>query len=311
MPYVVRFTAPGKVELAEEAAPPLGVCQVRVRTSFSGISAGTELTAYRGTNPYLTHRWDSDDRLFVPDVATVSYPIDGWGYSEVGQVVEAAPDVIEPKVGDVVWGIWGHRQEAVVEAGLLRDHVLPPGVPEMNGVFARVCAIALNAILASEVRLGEGLVVFGQGVIGLLATRLAVLSGADVFAVDSVPARREAALALGAREVASPSDDVVRRLRQVTGGRGATWQSSSPGPTARCTRPSGRSASAAGSSPPRSTRATASGCDSVRSSTTTGSRSSRRRSAGCRRQRLPGGRWNGCRGHSWVWSPTDGWILAR
>ena len=221
MPLVVRFAGPGKVELAEEAAHPLAEGDVRVRTSYSGISAGTELTAYRGTNPYLLHRWEPDDRLFVPGAATVSYPIDGWGYSEVGQVVEAAPDVVEPSVGDVVWGIWGHREEAVIEADRLRGHVLPPGVPEVYGVFARVGAIALNATLASEARLGEWVVVFGQGVFGLLATRLAVLSGANVLAVDSIPARREAAVALGARQAALPSDDVARRLRQLTDGRGA------------------------------------------------------------------------------------------
>ena len=33
---------------------------VRVRTWYSGISAGTELTAYRGSNPYLTSTWDPD-----------------------------------------------------------------------------------------------------------------------------------------------------------------------------------------------------------------------------------------------------------
>ena len=32
------------------------------RTWYSGISAGTELTAYRGSNPYLTSTWDPDRR---------------------------------------------------------------------------------------------------------------------------------------------------------------------------------------------------------------------------------------------------------
>jgi len=221
VPLVVRFAAPRKVELVEEPLVALAAGHVRVRTSYSGISAGTELTAYRGSNPYLTHRWDSADRLFGPGAATVSYPVDGWGYSEVGRVVEVAADVAEPRVGDVVWGIWGHREEVVIAAERVRGHVLASGTPEISGVFARVGAIALNAILASEVRLGEWLAVFGQGVIGLLATRLGVLSGAEVFAVDSVPARRAAALAFGAAEVAAPSGDLASRLRQVSDRRGA------------------------------------------------------------------------------------------
>jgi len=47
MSLVVRFAAPGKVELVEEDLPPLADGQVRVKTAYSGISAGTELTAYR------------------------------------------------------------------------------------------------------------------------------------------------------------------------------------------------------------------------------------------------------------------------
>jgi threonine dehydrogenase-like Zn-dependent dehydrogenase len=51
------------------------------------------------------------------------------------------------------------------------------------------------------VRLGDRVAVFGQGVIGLLATRLAVLAGAEVVAVDSIGARLEAARAMGAAHV--------------------------------------------------------------------------------------------------------------
>ena len=43
-------------------------------------------------------------------------------------------------------------------------------------------------MLAADVRLGDRVAVFGQGVIGLLATRLATLAGAEVVAVDTCPA---------------------------------------------------------------------------------------------------------------------------
>ncbi|WP_245765238.1 zinc-dependent alcohol dehydrogenase [Nonomuraea jiangxiensis] len=173
---------------------------VRVRTIYSGVSAGTELTAYRGTNPYLSRKWDAERRLFV-DGRTHAYPLAGWGYQEVGEVVEAAPDVADPPVGSLVWGIWGHRAEAVVPAEKLVGHVLPPGADPLTGVFARVGAIALNAVHAADVHLGDQLAIFGQGVIGLLATRLAVLSGARVVAADAIPDRLELARRFGAAEV--------------------------------------------------------------------------------------------------------------
>ena len=198
MPLIVQFTAPGQVEVVEMDAAPLVPGGVRVRTLYSGISAGTELTAYRGTNPYLTATWDAGRRVFRPGEPSHRYPVQGWGYSEVGRVVEVAADVSTLRVGDVVHGMWGHRSEAVVPASTLQWRVLPAEVDPIVGTFARVAAIALNAVLAADVRLGEQVAIFGQGVIGLIATRLAKLGGARVFAVDMQPGRLVVARAFGA-----------------------------------------------------------------------------------------------------------------
>lgn len=199
MTSVVQFTAPGEVELVSEPEADLEPGSVRVRTRYSGISAGTELTAYRGSNPYLTQTWDNSRRLFVPGEPSFAYPVRGWGYSEVGQVLEVAPGVSEFGPGDLVYGIWGHRSEAVVPAE--RVHRLPADVEPILGVFGRVGAIALNAVLAGRVVLGDRVAIFGQGVIGLLATGLARLSGAQVLAVDAMPQRRHLAERLGAHHV--------------------------------------------------------------------------------------------------------------
>ncbi len=64
-PVVVSFTGPRGVRLVDEDRGPLLPGTVRVRTLYSGISAGTELTAYRGSNPYLTKTWDPGRRLFT------------------------------------------------------------------------------------------------------------------------------------------------------------------------------------------------------------------------------------------------------
>ncbi|MEV0597476.1 zinc-dependent alcohol dehydrogenase [Nonomuraea cavernae] len=197
--HVISFEEPGRVRVGLEPPADLQPGCVRVRTIYSGVSAGTELTAYRGTNPYLGRKWDTERRLFV-DGQTHAYPLTGWGYQEVGEVVEAAPDVAGPPVGSLVWGIWGHRAEAVVPAERLAGHLLPPGADPLTGVFARVGAIALNAVHAADVHLGDQIAIFGQGVIGLLATRMAVLSGARVVAADAIPARLELARQYGAAE---------------------------------------------------------------------------------------------------------------
>jgi len=220
VPQIVQFTSPGVVEVVDTDPVPLQPGTVRVATWYSGVSAGTELTAFRGTNPYLTSTWDAQRRMFVPGEPSFGYPVRGWGYSEVGEVVEVADDVSTLRPGDVVHGIWGHRSDAVLPASALEWRVLPEGADPIVGTFARVAAIALNAVLAAEVRLGEQVAIFGQGVIGLLATRLARLAGGRVLAVDTQPARLATASAFGAAEVvdATRAGGAGELIRELTGG---------------------------------------------------------------------------------------------
>jgi 2-desacetyl-2-hydroxyethyl bacteriochlorophyllide A dehydrogenase len=224
---LLRFSAPGVVEVVDAPTQELRPGQARVRTLYSGISAGTELTAYRGTNPYLTSAWDPDIRLFrgADQKAGLAYPLDGWGYSEVGEVIEVAPDGElpddAPRVGDRVWGIWGHRAEGILSIDALRGHVLPDGLDPLAAAFVRVGAIALNGVLAADLGVGTTVVIFGQGVIGLLATRFASLNGATVIAVDGIPSRREAALQWGASHALEPGDQLAYTIRDLTRGAGA------------------------------------------------------------------------------------------
>ena len=86
MAYLVELTEPRVVGLRDFPTPEPGVGEVRVRTMYSGISAGTELTIYRGTNPYLDKQWDPHTALFLPGSrflsgsSTFSYTVDAWGY---------------------------------------------------------------------------------------------------------------------------------------------------------------------------------------------------------------------------------------
>lgn len=226
MERVVQFTGPRQVAIAVREGTALPTGHLRVRTRYSGISAGTELTAYRGTNPYLTRTWDPEARIFREGAAGIDYPVTGWGYSEVGEVTEVSPELVGtpglPAVGDLVWGIWGHRSEGIVPAERLVGHTLPEGLDPLAGVFARVGAIAHNAVLAADIHLGEDVAVFGQGVIGLLTTRLARLSGARVTAVDTLEGRLKTALRYGADLALNPrTDTVAERIREATDGLGA------------------------------------------------------------------------------------------
>ena len=218
---MVTIRAPGDVALVEceQQAPSAG--EVLVRTLYSGISAGTELTAYRGTNPYVRKHWDESSRLFVAGDATFVYPLEGWGYEQVGRIEKLGDGVTSLAPGDLVWGAWGHRSVAVVAESALARRVLPAGVRPLQGVFARIGAVALNAVLDADVHVGETVVVFGQGVPGLIAAQLAQLNGGSVVAVDRLPRRLELARSLGATVVDASTTRAAETIRRLTDGRGA------------------------------------------------------------------------------------------
>ena len=222
MGSMVSFTAPHKAEVVQEESKPLGATQVRIRTLFSGISAGTELTAYRGSNPYLNKKWDEDDRLFVDGSTSFQYPVDGWGYEEVGEVSEIGSDVTTVAVGDVIWGTWGHRAETIQTEERASKRILPKGADPRIGIFSQIGAIGLNVILDADIHVGETVAVFGLGVPGQIVAQLARLNGARVIAIDGIAARRDLAKQLGAHIVLDASEgNVAERVRELTGGRGA------------------------------------------------------------------------------------------
>lgn len=217
MAYLIELTAPGEVSVRPYETPEPGVGEVRVATLFSGISAGTERATYRGSSPYLNKRWDPATGLFLVGGSTFDYPLDVWGYSEVGVVEAVGGDVHDPVVGETVWGIWGHRSHAVLPADRLAGHQLGSGLDPVVGTFDRVGAVALNAILAADARIGERVAVFGLGVIGLLATQLLVGQGIEVVAVDPVPHRLALATRFGATAISASEPDVAVKIQAAVG----------------------------------------------------------------------------------------------
>ena len=222
MGLAVTLEAPGKVGIREYDERPLQPNEVRLRTLYSGISAGTELTAYRESNPYLSKRWDDDRRLFLEGGVSLQHPIEAWGYEEVGEVAEVGTEVTEMRPGEVVWGTWGHKSTTVVDENWAAQRKLPPDVDPIVGIFSRIGAIALNAVLDADVHLGEYVAVFGQGVPGLIASQLARLNGGTVIAIDGIPKRLELAKELGAAHVIDfTKQSPAEEIKGLTENRGA------------------------------------------------------------------------------------------
>ena len=222
LPYQLTVEEPGRIGLSTHEPQPLGLHEVRIATLYSGISAGTEMTAFLGSSPFLNRRWDPERRLFVEGEQSWAFPMPAMGYEEVGRIVEVGRDVTRVRPGQVIWGTWRHRTEHVAPEDWAAVRILAEGVDPKLGIFSQIGAIALNAVIDAGIRLGEYVAVFGQGVPGLMVTQLARLNGATVIAVDRLPSRLDHARALGAAHVLDASQgDVAARIKEITGGRGA------------------------------------------------------------------------------------------
>jgi threonine dehydrogenase-like Zn-dependent dehydrogenase len=205
------------------AAPPLRDGDVRIRTLFSGVSAGTELSQYRGTSPFMHKSWDSQNRVFRPDgQPSWTFPVRNLGYEEVGAVVETGPGVTGIRVGQKVFGTWGHRTSHVMTAEEARARLMPDDADPRIGIYSHIGAVALNGVHDARIRLGDLAVVFGLGVPGQIVAQAAMASGARVVGVDPIAGRRETFLALGGKRALDPASvSVADLIKAETGGRGA------------------------------------------------------------------------------------------
>ncbi len=214
------LTAPRTLAFEETAHPPLGPDEVRVRTLYSGISAGTELTQYRGTSPFMDRRFDEATRLFVAgDAPSWPYPVRTLGYEEVGEVVETGSGVEGVALGQHIYGTWHHRSHAVVTATYARDRAMPLGADPRTGIFSHIGAVALNGVHDATIRIGDTVAVFGLGVPGQIVAQAARASGARVIVVDPDEGRRATALQLGAHHALAPA--AAETIKDMTDGRGA------------------------------------------------------------------------------------------
>lgn len=205
------FAGPRQTKIFTYEEKPVTQGTFRVDTLWSGLSAGTEMTYFAGTNQYLNETWNERLKLFMPtEKPSQKYPVPVSGYMTAGRVVETASPLVN--VGEIVCGTWGHRSGHKLNA--LRDNWvrLPEDIDPVLGIYVAqmgpICGNAVlhadDEILGSQVSyLGEGMpgqsiMVFGAGVVGLLTALMAQWGGArQVAIVDRVPSRLERAATFG------------------------------------------------------------------------------------------------------------------
>ena len=218
-PAALVLTAPRQLAFEPIDLQPLAEGEVLIRTLYSGVSAGTELSQYRCTNPVMHRRFDEARRLFVDaEGPSWPWPVRNLGYEEVGEIAESRAAGLS--VGTRVFGTWNHRTHFIASADYVRERLMPEGADPRTGIFSHIGAVALNGAHDANIRLGDIVAVFGLGVPGQIVVQAATRSGAQVIAVDPDPQRREIALQSGAW-MAIEAAGAAERIKQLTGSKGA------------------------------------------------------------------------------------------
>ena len=206
--HSLYFIAPHQISVREETIPAPGPGQLLVKTLMSAISPGTELLIYRGQAPQDLPADTSLEAL----PGALAFPLK-YGYAAVGRVVELGPDVPAPWQDRLVFAFHPHEDRFLATPAELLP--VPPDLAPEEALFLPNIQTALTLILDGRPLIGENVVVFGQGIVGLLLT--ALLAGfplARLVTLDHYPNRRLASETLGAHASFDPLDaNVLADLR--------------------------------------------------------------------------------------------------
>ena len=144
----------------------------------------------------------------------MSYPL-SYGYCLVGVVVDCGDEVSRSDfIGKKVFAFSPHATYIVTDANAIQ--IIPDGVDAHDAIFMPSVETALSIVHDANVRVGENVAVYGQGLIGLLVTAL-LSRGKNSFnfsasngkfdtitSFDTIPARLAAASKMGASQALIP-----------------------------------------------------------------------------------------------------------
>jgi len=171
-----------------------------MKSRCSAISSGTEAMIFSGAFPKNT--------VLDPSIESLKggfdYPF-SYGYALVGDVSATGPGVDEDLIGKTLFAFHPHQDTAVVPLG--GCHRVPDGVLPEAAVFLPQVETALSLVMDGAPLIGERVLVFGQGVVGLLTARLlAEFPLARLVAAEPSAWRRELASQCGVAETVDPAD---------------------------------------------------------------------------------------------------------
>lgn len=181
--------------------PKLLAGHVRIRTEYSAISPGTELSMAKKS---------ADNPLAI-------------GYSAVGIIEQVADDVTELKIGQRVacYGAPYVRHAEVLSVPVNLTALVPEHVSPEEAAFAGLGAIAIHALRIADLRFGESLIIVGLGILGNISAQIAAAAAYTTLGYDLNADRAAILRQSGFRHAYVSQVDLEAGLWAATEGIGA------------------------------------------------------------------------------------------
>ena len=230
MKQVLQNLRSGDLEVVDVPCPRVAAGHLLVQTSASLISAGTERSLVEFSKASLIQKArQQPDRVkqvldkiksdgLMPTLEAVFARLDQplpLGYCNAGRVLEVGEGVRGYEVGQRVVSNGSHAEIVHVPKNLCAP--IPDAVPDHHAAFTVLASIGLQGVRLTQPTLGESVVVYGLGLVGLLTVQLLVASGARVCGIDLDPGRLELAERFGAFPVNASDTDPVAAAKRFSG----------------------------------------------------------------------------------------------
>ena len=219
MKKILQDLKNGDIIIQDVPKPKIKSNHLIIKTNASLISIGTEKTLLSfGRSNYLDKARQQPEKVqqvinkirvdgLKETLSSVKSKLDTplpLGYCNVGVVEEVGDNITEFKIGDRVASNGSHSEFVLVSQNLCEK--IPNNVTDEEALFTVPGSIALQGIRLCKTEIGDTVVVYGLGLLGLLAIQILKADGCNVIGIDKSAEKVKLGNDLGIKCVQSFSD---------------------------------------------------------------------------------------------------------
>jgi threonine dehydrogenase-like Zn-dependent dehydrogenase len=233
MKQIIQSFKTGETILEEVPAPIVKSGCLLIKTTNTLVSLGTEkMLIDFGKSNIISKALQQPEKVkqvlekiknegfsstMVSVLNKLEQPI-GLGYCNVGKVIAIGDRVDGFKIGDRVASNGQHAEYVCVPKNLVA--LIPDSVSDQEATFTVIGSIGLQGVRLLNPTLGEVVVVFGLGLIGLITVQLLLSNGCTVIGVDIDDKKLELAKEWGVIPFNPLNGDLVEFVSSMTQGIG-------------------------------------------------------------------------------------------